>query len=118
METFQARLDGVVMQCQGSMLLGGLYRGAGTGPRPTAILVHGLPGIEKNLDIAYGLRKSGWNCLFFHHRGSWGSGGAYSLPGRQEDLRAATEWVVRQPCVDAQRLALVGHSAGGHVVLM
>jgi hypothetical protein len=39
----------------------------------TAILIHGLPGIEKRLDIAYGLRDLGWNCLYFHFRGCWGS---------------------------------------------
>jgi hypothetical protein len=25
-----------------------------------------FPGIEKHLDIAYALRDSGWNCLYFH----------------------------------------------------
>ena len=40
-----------------SRLLGGFYKGAGQGRRPTAVLVHGLPGIEKNLDIAYRRRR-------------------------------------------------------------
>jgi pimeloyl-ACP methyl ester carboxylesterase len=118
MEVFQAGLDGVTLQCKGSKLLAGLYRGAGLGPRPTAVLVHGLPGVEKNLDIAYGLRAAGWNCLYFHQRGAWGSGGVYSLAGRQDDLVAVTAWIVEQPCVDAGRLALVGHSAGGYLALM
>lgn len=118
MEAYQAGLDGVVLECKGSRLLCGFYRAAGVGPRPTAVLLHGLPGVEKNLDIAYGLRDAGWNCLYFHYRGSWGSGGVFSLAGRQDDLVAITEWVVQQPCVDAQRLALVGHSAGGYLALM
>jgi pimeloyl-ACP methyl ester carboxylesterase len=118
METFQAGLDGVTCQSNGCKLVGGLYRGAGVGPRPTAILLHGLPGIEKNLDIAYALREAGWNCLYFHPRGSWGSEGAYSLRGYPDDLRAATEWILQQACADALRLVVIGHSVGGYVALM
>lgn len=118
MRTFDAGLEGVTFTSKGSKLLGGLYRAAGTGPRPTVILLHGLPGVEKNLDIAYGLRDAGWNCLYFHYRGSWGSEGPFSLAGHQEDVLAATNWLQGQPCVDSNRLALVGHSAGGYLALM
>lgn len=115
---FGAGLDGVTFESKGCKLLGGFYRASGIGPRPTAILLHGLPGTEKNLDIAYELRSLGWNCLYFHYRGSWGSEGDFSLDGRRDDLRAATAWIERQACADAARLALVGHSAGGYLALM
>jgi len=118
MSTFDAGLDGVTFLSKGSKLLGGLYRATGQGPRPTALLLHGLPGVEKNLDIAYGLRDAGWNCLYFHYRGSWGSEGTFSLAGRHDDLLAATDWLRQQHCVDPERLALVGHSAGGYLALM
>jgi len=59
--SFSAGLDDAVFHSQGCMLLGGFYRGAGVGPRPTALLLHGVPGVEKNLDIAYALRDAGWN---------------------------------------------------------
>jgi fermentation-respiration switch protein FrsA (DUF1100 family) len=115
---FEAGLDGVTFASSGCKLLGGFYRGAGDSPRPTAILLHGLPGIEKNLDIAYALRELGWNCLYFHFRGSWGSEGAYSLAGLADDTRAAVGWTLRKPSVDANRLVLIGGSAGGHTVLL
>lgn len=101
----------------GHKLLGGFYRAAGETPRPTVILLHGIPGVEKNLDIAYALRDAGFNCLYFHYRGCWGSEGVYSLSTLHEDVRTATEWVLKQPSVDAARLAVVGGSLGGYTAL-
>ena len=118
METFDAGLDGFTVRSHGSKLLGGLYRAAGAGPRPTAILLHGLPGVEKNLDVAYALREAGWNCAYFHYRGSWGSEGTFTLAGRHDDLLAVADWLARQPCVDVGRVALFGHSAGGYLAFM
>jgi hypothetical protein len=118
MRQFAAGLDGVTLESKGCRLLGGFYRAAGDSPRPTAILLHGLPGIEKHLDIAYRLRDLGWNCLYFHFRGSWGSGGSYSIAGLADDTRAAVEWALRQPSVDAGRIALIGGSVGGYAALL
>lgn len=112
---FSAGLDDAVFRSQGSMLLGGFYRGAGAGPRPTVILLHGVPGVEQNLDIAYALRDQGWNCLYFHYRGSWGSEGKYSFGGALDDVAAATDWVLELPSVDPERLAIVGNSFGGYL---
>jgi len=112
-----ASLAGATFISHGCKLLGGLYLGGGEGPRPTAILLHGLPGVEQNLDIAYALRDAGWNCLYFHYRGCWGSEGAYHLDQLVDDTRAATDWLAEQPAVDAGRLALVGNSLGGYATL-
>jgi dipeptidyl aminopeptidase/acylaminoacyl peptidase len=114
MSRFEAGLDGVTFESRGCKLLGGLYKAAGEGPRPTAILLHGVPGVEKQLDLAYALRDRGWNCLYFHFRGSWGSEGSYSFAGLAEDAEAAVEWVLRQPSVDQDRIALIGGSMGGY----
>jgi pimeloyl-ACP methyl ester carboxylesterase len=114
---FQPGLDGVTFISHGQKLLGGFYRAAGDSPRPTVVLLHGVPGVEKNLDLAYALRDAGWNCLYFHYRGSWGSGGGYSLHNLVDDARAAADWVLKQPCVNGDCLALVGSSIGGYTTL-
>ena len=115
--TFSAGLEAAVFYSHGCRLIGGFYRAAGDSPRPTVILCHGVPGVEKNLDLAYALRDAGWNALYFHYRGCWGSQGDYSFTGLVDDARAAIEWVLRQPGVDPARLALAGSSMGGYATL-
>lgn len=118
MSRFEAGLDGVTFPSNDCKLLGGFYRAAGASPRPTAVLIHGTPGFEKHMDIAYGIRDLGWNCLYFHFRGSWGSEGAFSFAGLADDTRAAVEWILQQPSVDSDRIALIGGSMGGHAALI
>jgi uncharacterized protein len=60
------------------------------------------------------LRDLGWNCLYFHFRGCWGSEGSFSLAGLADDTCAAVEWVLKQPPVDKDRIALIGASTGSH----
>jgi alpha/beta superfamily hydrolase len=115
---FKADLSGVTFQSKGKQLIGGFYKANGETPRPTAILLHGLPGIEKHLDIAYRLRDLGWNCLYFHFRGCWGSQGTYSLDGLTDDTNAAIDWVITQPCVDKDKIALIAGSTGSYPALI
>jgi len=114
---FKARVEGVIILSNGNRLLGGFYGAAGESRRPTAILLHGSPGIEKDLDFAYSMRDSGWNVLYFHYRGCWGSEGNYSLDGLLDDVKQATGWTVKQPSVDLERLVLIGSSVGGYLTL-
>lgn len=72
----------------GSNLLGVVYLAAGSQPHPTAILVHGFPGFEQNLDLAQSLRRAGWNVLAYHYRGSWGVAGSFSFLHCIEDADA------------------------------
>ena len=111
--------EGIIFQSAGSNLLGALYYGSGGGPRPTAILLHGIPGVEKNVDLAYALRDAGWNALIFHYRGSWGSEGEYTLAGIPDDVGAAMDELTggKYP-VDPERLALIGHSLGGWAAIV
>jgi uncharacterized protein len=115
--TVPASLDGVVLQSNGCRLLGALHRAAGDERLPAVLLLHGIPGHEKNLDLAVDLRARGIHCLHIHYRGSWGSEGDYSLTHLVPDARVALEWLAVQPCVDPARIALVGISLGGWVAL-
>ena len=81
-----------------------LFSAAGTGPHPTVILLHGLPGNDPNFDLARAIQRAGWNVLTFHYRGSWGSPGHYSFTHCREDGEAALAWLRMAPTSAAYRI--------------
>jgi pimeloyl-ACP methyl ester carboxylesterase len=107
----------------GVAINGVAYTAAGGGPHPTLVLFHGLPGNEKNLDLAQAVRRAGWNVVTLNYRGSWGSPGRFSFAGNLEDARAALAYL-RVPGnaaahrVDPSRIVIGGHSMGGWVTAM
>ncbi len=110
----------VAFESFGERLNGLIYLANGPGPHPTVVLLHGFPGNEKNLDVAQALRRDGFNVLFFHYRGAWGSGGRYSFSNIIEDVGAATAMLRANASdyrVDADRLIILGHSMGGFAAL-
>jgi len=117
-----ARMEVVHIPTHGVQVNGVFYLAAGAGAHPTMIFFHGMPGNEQNLDLAQAVRRSGWNVLTLHYRGSWGSPGAYSYPHLIEDGVAALAFV-RTPAnataygVDTHRIVLGGHSSGGFVAV-
>jgi uncharacterized protein len=104
---------GVTFDSDGYRLIGTFYLARGEEPKPTALLLHGCPGLEKNLDLAVLLRDRGWNSLVFHYRGCWGSAGRYDLRTIPRDVAAAVDYLTGCPLVDRSRIAVVGHSLGG-----
>ena len=91
---------------------------SGEGPKPTLVLLHGLPGNERNQDLAQAVRRAGWNVLTFTYRGAWGSPGRFSIAGAQEDTAAAIAFLHRPEIaakynVDPARIVIGGHSMGG-----
>ncbi len=111
---------GVTFDSGGYRLLGSLFLAQGDDPKPTAVILHGLPGIEKNYDLAHALRDDGWNSLIFHYRGCWGSQGLYTFKTIPDDVHAALDDLSsgRYPQVDPARLVLIGHSMGGWAAIL
>ncbi|MBU1287548.1 MAG: alpha/beta fold hydrolase [Alphaproteobacteria bacterium] len=107
-------------ESHGDRLNGHAYLANGPGPHPTVVLLHGFPGNERNLDLAQDLRSDGFNVLFFHYRGAWGSAGTYTLTHVIEDVAAATDYLranAETLRTDPEKLILVGHSMGGFAAL-
>lgn len=94
----------------------------GKGPFPAAILVHGGGWSggdkEKGVDPLFApLSKAGigWVSINYRHAPK------YHFPSSVEDVENAIRWVKEHAAelnVDPKRLALVGESAGGHLVVM
>jgi uncharacterized protein len=107
----------------GTLINGIVYTPAGAGPHPTIVICHGLPGNEKNLDLAQAVRRAGWNAVTFNYRGSWGSSGSYSFAQNLEDADAVLAYL-RAPenatrlQIDIGKIVLAGHSMGGWVTVM
>jgi uncharacterized protein len=104
----------------GVLINGLVYEPTGAGPHPTLVICHGLPGNEKNLDLAQAVRRAGWNAVTFNYRGSWGSPGVYRFAQNPEDADAVLAYL-RDPAnaarlgIDTKRIAIAGHSMGGWV---
>jgi uncharacterized protein len=97
-----------------------IYIASGARPHPTVLLLHGFPGNEKNLDLAYSMRRAGWNVLVPFYRGAWGSGGNFSFTHALEDAQSCIDFLrapenAKKFRVDPDRIVLLGHSMGGFV---
>jgi len=114
------RMEVLHIPSGGVEINGVAYLAAGPGPHPTILICHGLPGNEKNLDLAQALRRAGWNAITFNYRGSWGSPGSFRFAQNPEDAKAVLAYL-RSPAnaqklgVDTSRLVIAGHSMGGWV---
>ena len=118
-----AAMEVLHIPSHGTVINGIVYSPAGAGLHPTIVICHGLPGNEKNLDLAQALRRSGWNAVTFNYRGSWGSPGSYRFSQNLEDADAVLAYL-RVPAnaaklqIDTKRIVLAGHSMGGWVTVM
>jgi uncharacterized protein len=115
-----AAMQQMVLPSHGSNLLGVFYLATGAGPHPTAIIFHGFPGFEQNLDLAQTLRAHGWNVLAMHYRGSWGVKGNFSFEHAAEDADAQVSFLLdptnaQKYRIDPHRIVVIGHSMGGYM---
>ena len=104
----------------GVQINGVVYVASGPGPHPTFVFFHGLPGNEKNLDLAQAVRRAGWTVVTVNYRGSWGSPGNYSFAQNLEDAEATLAFIrspdnAKRLSIDVNRIAIGGHSMGGWV---
>jgi uncharacterized protein len=117
-----AKMTVLHIPTHGVLINGLVYQPSGPGPHPTLVICHGLPGNEKNLDLAQAVRRAGWNAVTFNYRGSWGSPGAFHFSQNLEDADAVLAYL-RDPAnanqlgIDTHRIAIAGHSMGGWVVV-
>ena len=115
-----ARMEVLHIPSHGETINGIAYVAAGEGAHPAVVLLHGLPGNEKNLDLAQALRRAGWTVVTFNYRGSWGSPGSFRFEQTFEDADAVLAYL-RDPAnaktlgVDPKKLVIMGHSMGGWV---
>jgi pimeloyl-ACP methyl ester carboxylesterase len=117
-----ARMAVLHIPSGGVEINGVAYLAAGPGPHPTVVLCHGLPGNEKNLDLAQAIRRAGWNAVTFNYRGSWGSPGVFRFGQNLADGDAVLAYL-EDPAhaatlgVDTKRIVILGHSMGGWVAV-
>jgi len=115
-----ARMEVIHIPSGGEIINGIVYVAAGKGPHPTLVLFHGLPGNERNLDLAQAVRRDGWTVVVTSYRGAWGNGGVFRFGNNLEDAKATLAFV-RNPAnatrlgIDASRIVVAGHSMGGWV---
>ncbi|MEW6983916.1 alpha/beta hydrolase family protein [Colwelliaceae bacterium 6471] len=115
-----AGVEELTIDSHGSRMSGFIYKAAGEGLHPTVLLLHGYPGNEKNLDVAQALRSKGWNVLFFHYRGAWGSEGDFSFLGAERDVQVVLDYMnanAQRLTIDKNKISIVGHSMGGHMAI-
>ena len=111
------------IKSSGSTRYGFAYTADGKGPHATVVLLHGLPGNERSLDLAQGLRRAGYNVIYFNYRGSWGSKGTFEYKNAIEDASAVVDYISdslnsKTLRVDPKRIAFVGHSMGAGIALI
>ena len=120
---YPAGLEELQINSSGDTIFGFSYVANGFGPHPTVVLLHGLPGNERNLDVGQHLRRKGFNVIFFDYRGSWGSQGRFTFENSLADTRAVIDFITDSANrtrlrVDPKNIFLLGHSMGAGYALI
>src|SRR6266513_3700812 len=108
-----ARMEVLHIASGGVNINGVAYTASGAGVHPTFVFFHGLPGNEKNLDLAQAVRRAGWNAITVNYRGSWGSPGVFRFGNNLEDADATLAYLrdsanVRALGIDTRRIVIAG----------
>jgi len=119
-DTIAVSLDITPQNEKSHSLMGIYYLAAADAAAPCAIFLHGIPGAEKNHDLAHRLRELGWHVLIVHFSGAWGSGGVYNMLHHPRDAQAAIDYVLSDHApvkIDPNRIMLLGYSLGSRAAL-
>ena len=89
--------------------------------RPTLLIQTGLDGTAEDLYFIIGSQaaKRGYNCLIFEGPGQGATIHEQKIPFSYDWEKVVTpvvDFVLKQPQVDAKRVALLGYSMGGYLV--
>lgn len=88
----------------------------GEAAKPLALLLHGIPGNQKNHDIAAALHALGWHALVLHFSGAWGSGGNYEMAQHPQDVLSALDFALGEYAI--KQVAVIGYSLGSRAAIM
>jgi len=105
-----------------------IFRSPGEGPHPVIISIHGGPEAQYkpyfNSTFQLWLKTLGATIIAPNVRGSSGYGDSYvnldngyKREDSVKDIGALLDWVKTQPDLDASRVAVIGGSYGGYMVL-
>jgi dienelactone hydrolase len=103
-------------------LQGYLRRTKGAGPSPAVVLLHGCHGNWARIDERWGKRLASWGYVVLTVD-SLGPRGLKNCDGTapnysSEDAYRALNFLVRDPFVDPDRVAIIGFANGGRGALM
>lgn len=120
-EGLERRFGEVYGTRDGEKLLADVYLPAGTGPFPGVLLIHGggwMSGSRWHMFVyANTLARAGYVVAAIDYR----LAPRYRYPAQLDDCRSALDWMHTESArlkVDAQRIAVFGYSAGGHLACM
>ena len=107
----------------GSTMYGFAYTANGKGPHPTVVMLHGLPGHERGLDLAQSMRRAGYNIVYFNYRGAWGSKGTFGFQNAINDAGVVVDYLIdslnRETLrVDTSKIAFAGHGVGAGIAML
>ena len=111
----------------GARIEGWLALPEGAGPHPAVVWVHGGPAAQTRANFRpdmQALLARGYAVLMPNVRGSTGYGRPFMSSDDRErrldsvhDLAAARHWLAAQPGIEPERIAVMGQSYGGYMVL-
>lgn len=122
-ELYPAEQVELRISSKGFNLYGFSYTANGKGPHPTIVLLHGLPGHERGLDLAQNMRRAGYNVLYFNYRGAWGSKGTFGFQNAMDDAGAVLDYLhdslnTVKLRIDTSKIAFVGHGIGAGIAML